>query len=98
MSIEIQIVNKTVDIKGGVTAVSFKAIKASNDGFYKTYGDCSFTASYKSESFIPLSSLKNSDGELEVAAGDKINVASGNKGLTADGNHGRLAAALAGFH
>ena len=41
MSIEIQIVNKTVDIKGGVTAVSFKAIKASNDGFYKTYGDCS---------------------------------------------------------
>ena len=54
MSIEIQIVNKTVDIKGGVTAVSFKAIKASNDGFYKTYGDCSFTVSHQSKSFIPI--------------------------------------------
>lgn len=31
-------------------------------------------AGLKSESFIPVSSLKNSNGELEVAAGDKINV------------------------
>ncbi|RUS68549.1 hypothetical protein EGW08_023690 [Elysia chlorotica] len=31
-------------------------------------------AGLKSESFIPVSSLKNSDGVLEVAAGDKINV------------------------
>ncbi|MGQ4003528.1 30S ribosomal protein S1 [Francisellaceae bacterium CB52] len=31
-------------------------------------------AGLKSESFIPVSALKNLDGELEVAAGDKINV------------------------
>lgn len=31
-------------------------------------------AGLKSESFISVSSLKNSNGELEVAAGDKINV------------------------
>lgn len=31
-------------------------------------------AGLKSESFIPVSSLKNSDGELEIAAGDKLNV------------------------
>lgn len=31
-------------------------------------------AGLKSESFIPVSSLKNSNGELEVAAGDRINV------------------------
>ncbi|MDE4971825.1 S1 RNA-binding domain-containing protein, partial [Francisella tularensis] len=31
-------------------------------------------AGIKSESFIHVSSLKNSNGELEVAAGDRINV------------------------
>ncbi|AJC48459.1 30S ribosomal protein S1 [Allofrancisella guangzhouensis] len=31
-------------------------------------------AGLKSESFIPVSSLKNSSGEIEVAPGDKINV------------------------
>ncbi len=31
-------------------------------------------AGLKAESFIPVSALKNSEGELEVAAGDKINV------------------------
>ncbi|GAB4226413.1 MAG: 30S ribosomal protein S1 [Francisella sp.] len=31
-------------------------------------------AGLKSESFIPVSSLKNNDGELEFAVGDKINV------------------------
>ncbi|MDE4986408.1 S1 RNA-binding domain-containing protein, partial [Francisella tularensis subsp. holarctica] len=31
-------------------------------------------AGLKSESFITVSSLKNSNGELEVAAGERINV------------------------
>ena len=54
MSIEFQITNKVIDAKGGVTAASFKAIKASDNGDCKTYGDCSLTLNYKSKSFIPI--------------------------------------------
>ena len=44
MSIEIAIVTKTSDSKGGVIAASFKAFKASTHGSYKTFGDCTFSA------------------------------------------------------
>ena len=54
MSIEIQIVNKTVDVKGGVTSVSFKALKASTNGFYKCYGECSFSPNIKAKTFVPV--------------------------------------------
>ena len=52
MSVEIAIVTKTSDVKGGVVAASFKAFKASTNGSYKTFGDCTFSAKHSSKSFI----------------------------------------------
>ena len=52
MSVEIAIVTKTSDAKGGVVAASFKAFKASTHGSYKTFGDCTFSAKHSSKSFI----------------------------------------------
>ena len=60
MSITFEIVSKTVGNKGEITSVSFKALKASKIGSYKTYGDCSLTVDYDSKSFVPLQEVTDS--------------------------------------
>ena len=60
MSITFEIVSKTVGNKGEITSVSFKALKASKIGSYKTYGDCSLAVDYDSKSFVPLQEVTDS--------------------------------------
>ena len=60
MSVEIEIVSKNNDIKGGVTAASFKASKSSANGLYKTYGDCKFDVKHDSKSFVPIQEVTDS--------------------------------------
>jgi|TARA_R110000782_G_scaffold10589_1_gene33024 hypothetical protein len=54
MSITFEIASKTVGDKGEITSVSFKALKATENGSYKTYGECSFNPDIKATGFIPL--------------------------------------------
>lgn len=53
MSITFEIVSKNVGDRGEITSVSFKALKASNNGFYKYYGECSFSPNIKAKTFVP---------------------------------------------
>tara|TARA_R110000803_G_scaffold54778_1_gene111569 strand:+ start:30 stop:326 length:297 start_codon:yes stop_codon:yes gene_type:complete len=54
MSITFEIASKTVGDKGEITSVSFKALKATENGSYKTFGECSFNPDIKATGFIPL--------------------------------------------
>ena len=54
MSITFEIASKTVGDKGEITSVSFKALKSTENGSYKTYGECSFNPDIKATGFIPL--------------------------------------------
>ena len=54
MSITFEIASKTVGDKGEITSVTFKALKATENGSYKTYGECSFNPDIKATGFIPL--------------------------------------------
>ena len=54
MSVIFEITNKIVGSKGEVTSVSFKALKASTNGFYKCYGECSFSPNIKAKTFVPV--------------------------------------------
>jgi ribosomal protein L28 len=53
MSVTFEITNKIVGSKGEVTSVTFKALKASNNGFYKCFGECSFSPNIKAKTFVP---------------------------------------------
>jgi hypothetical protein len=54
MSITFEIASKTVGDKGEITSVTFKALKATENGSYKTFGECSFNPDIKATGFIPL--------------------------------------------
>ena len=60
MNVIFEIVNKTVGCEGEVTSVSFKALKPSKDGNYKSYGECLFSPNVKSKGFIPIGKLSDS--------------------------------------
>tara|TARA_R110001632_G_scaffold32949_1_gene84727 strand:+ start:116 stop:412 length:297 start_codon:yes stop_codon:yes gene_type:complete len=54
MSITFEIASKVVGSKGEITSVTFKALKATENGSYKTYGECNFNPDVKATGFIPL--------------------------------------------
>jgi hypothetical protein len=54
MSITFEIASKTVGDKGEITSVTFKALKATENGSYKTFGECSFNPDIKATGFIAL--------------------------------------------
>jgi len=60
MSVEIEVVSKNNDVKGGVISASFKALKSSASGTYKTYGDCDFVVKHDSKSFVPIQDVTDS--------------------------------------
>ena len=81
MSIEIAILTKTSDPKGGVIAASFKAFKASTHGSYKTFGDCTFSPKHSGKSFIQAEDvtdaivigwIKKELGKVRLTAIDSI--------------------------
>ena len=81
MSVEIEIVSKNNDVKGGVIAASFKALKSSVNGTYKAYGDCTFVVKHDSKSFVPIQEvtdslvvtwIEKSLGETRLKAIEKI--------------------------
>ena len=55
-------VKNVLKITGGKTRheSTFKALKASKIGSYKTYGDCSLAVDYDSKSFVPLQEVTDS--------------------------------------
>ena len=57
MSVTFEITNKIVGSKGEVTSVTFKALKASNNGFYKCFGECSFSPNIKAKTFVPAAKV-----------------------------------------
>ena len=57
MSITFEIASKVVGSKGEIASVSFKALKATKNGSYKTYGECSFNPDIKATGFIPLAKV-----------------------------------------
>ena len=77
MNVIFEIVNKTVGCEGEVTSVSFKAVKPSKDGNYKSYGECLFSPNVKSKEFISIDKVTDS---LLVKW---INLNLGDKGLKA---------------
>ena len=77
MSITFEIVNKTVGDKGEITSVTFKAVKPSKNGNYKSYGECLFSPNVKSKEFISIDKVTDS---LLVKW---INLNLGDKGLKA---------------
>lgn len=60
MSVKIEILATNKDVKGGVTAASYKAIKFSDNGSYRTYGDCPLAVDHASKSFVPLQEVTDS--------------------------------------
>ena len=60
MSVSFEITNKIVGNKGEVTSVAFKVLKQSNNGFYKSFGECSFFPDCKSKTFIPIQKVTDS--------------------------------------
>ena len=77
MSITFEVASKIVGAKGEVTSVLFKSLKESDDGFYKSYGECVFSPNVKSKEFIPIDKVTDS---LLVKW---INLNLGDKGLKA---------------
>ena len=60
MSITFEIASKIVGTKGEITSVLFKALKQSDNRFYKSYGECVFSPNVKSKEFIPFSKVTDS--------------------------------------
>ena len=60
MSITFEVASKIVGTKGEVASVLFKALKQSDDGFYKSYGECVFSPNVKSKEFIPIDKVTDS--------------------------------------
>jgi len=77
MSITFEVTSKIVGAKGEVTSVLYKALKQSDDRFYKSYGECVFSPNVKSKEFIPIDKVTDS---LLV---DWVNAKLGDKGLKA---------------